>query len=279
MVVFKIDPPNTGRLGNQLFQIAATLSHAANVGDKAQFTNWEYNKYFINPIDDNLDTTYDCKFANIMHNPLLALQFEYKPLPPEKNVILHGFFQSEKYFIDNIDLIINHFKPKNEFLRVVRDAGAEFLNLQNTVAMHVRRGDYLSKPDCHPALSETDYYQKAILEICKYNDFELPLKSRINFVVFSDDIAWCKANLSVPNDITTMHFVEGNSDIVDLFLMAQCKNHIIANSSFSWWAAWLAKNLFFGNHYGLTIAPKTWFGPSLSHYNTTDLLPSDWIKL
>jgi len=279
MVIFKIDPPNTGRLGNQLFEIAATLSHAANVNDAAQFTTWEYNKYFINPIDDNLDTTYDCKFNGIMHNPLLALQFEYKPLPLEKNVILHGFFQSEKYFIQNKDLIIRHFMPKNEFLRVVRNAGSEFLNLQNTVAIHVRRGDYLQKPDCHPPLSETDYYNRAIIKLLSYGDFELPVKSIVNFIVFSDDIEWCKQNITVPADICKLHFVFGNSDIVDLFLMAQCKSHIIANSSFSWWAAWFAKNMFFHNQYGITIAPNQWFGPQLNHYNTQDLIPADWIKI
>lgn len=275
MIVFKIDPPNTGRLGNQLFQIAATLSHAADVKDTAKFNSWEYNKYMLNPIDDTLDTKYDCIFDGIFHEPVLALQFHYLPLPQQKNIILNGFFQSEKYFYKNKDLIIKHLKPKNDFLRVVRNAGSEFLNLQNTVAIHVRRGDYFSKPDCHP-VQTWEYYRSAFMAISTKVFWDIDRV--VNFVVFSDDIEWCKENITSPaSDICNMHYVSGNSDIVDLYLMAQCNHHIIANSSFSWWGAWLAQNMF--DQKGITIAPSKWFGPSLSHYNTQDLLPENWIKI
>lgn len=278
MIVFKIDPPNTGRLGNQLFQIAATLSHAEKVKDKAQFTTWEYNKYMINPIDDNLDTTYDFIFNGTFHESLPWLNFHYIPLPQQKNIVLMGFFQSEKYFIENKQLIIKHLKPKNDFLKVVREAGREFLNLQNTVAIHVRRGDYLQKPDCHPFLG-ISYYQQSITTLCDRLFFDNGVKGRINFVVFSDDPEWCKQNITVPDDICSITYVSGNSDIVDLYLMAQCNHHIIANSSFSWWGAWLANNMFQPVNDPITIAPNNWFGPSLSHYNTIDLLPENWIKI
>lgn len=273
MIVFKIDPPNTGRLGNQLFQIAATLSHAADVKDTAKFNSWEYNKYMLNPIDDTLDTTYDCIFDGIFHEPVLSLQFNYLPLPQQKNIILNGFFQSEKYFSKNKDLIIKHLKPKNDFLRVVRNAGSEFLNLQNTVAIHIRRGDYLTKPDCHP-VQTIDYYKMAVN---KLQEDHFLYKEKINIVVFSDDIEWCKQNINAKDQLFSVHYVSGNSDIVDLYLMAQCNHHIIANSSFSWWGAWLAQNMF--DQKGITIAPSEWFGPSLSHYNTQDLLPENWIKI
>lgn len=277
MIVFKIDPPNTGRLGNQLFQIAATLSHSADVKDTAKFNSWEYNKYMLNPIDDTLDTKYDCIFDGIFHEPVLALQFHYLPLPQQKNIILNGFFQSEKYFYKNKDLIIKHLKPKNDFLRVVRNAGSEFLNLQNTVAIHVRRGDYLSKPDCHPVLSMEEYYDDAMAYIVSEIRFDNKKFSKVNFIVFSDDIEWCKQSLKNWQLCHGVHYVSGNSDIVDLYLMAQCNHHIIANSSFSWWGSWLAQNMF--DQKGITIAPSQWFGPSLSHYNTQDLLPENWIKI
>lgn len=277
MIVLKIDPPNTGRLGNQLFQIAATLSHAADVKDTAKFNSWEYNKYMLNPIDDTLDTTYDCIFDGIFHEPVLSLQFNYLPLPQQKNIILNGFFQSEKYFSKNKDLIIKHLKPKNDFLRVVRNAGSEFLNLQNTVSIHVRRGDYLTKPDCHPVLSMKEYYDDAMAYIVSEIRFDNKKFSKVNFIVFSDDIEWCKQSLKKWQLLHGVHYVSGNSDIVDLYLMAQCNHHIIANSSFSWWGAWLAQNMF--DQKGITIAPSEWFGPLLSHYNTQDLLPENWIKI
>lgn len=265
MIIHKL---NNGRLGNQLFQIAATLAHAKKMGVKAQFTKWEYNKYFINGIDDNLDTTYDARFNGEFHPPYYGFDFEYKPIPNDENLILHGFFQSEKYFDTEKETIINAFKPKNEFLQVVRQAGKDFLNLQNTVAVHIRRGDYVNLQDAHPDLNQTPYYETAFERIIN----EMP-NSIKNWLIFSDDIEWCKSRFYSYN----VNYVEGNSDIVDLFLMAQCKNHIIANSSFSWWAAWLSKNMF--NNQGITIAPNNWFGPSLSHYNTKDLYLPEWIKI
>jgi len=264
MIIHKL---NNGRLGNQLFQIAATLAHAKKMGVKAQFTKWEYNKYFINGIDDNLDTTYDARFNDLFHSPYYGFDFEYKPITNGENLILHGFFQSEKYFDTEKETIINAFKPKNEFLQVVRQAGKDFLNLQNTVAVHIRRTDYLNKEDAHPVLNVNEYYDPASATIGD------KIKEIVKFIIFSDDIEWCKKEIKHPN----CYFSEGNSDIVDLFLMAQCKHHIIANSSFSWWGSWLSKNMF--NNQGITIAPNNWFGPSLSNYDTKDLYLPEWIKI
>lgn len=270
MIIHKL---NNGQLGNQLFQIAATLAHANKMQVKAQFPIWEYNKYFINGIDDKLDTTYDCRFNGEFHEPYYGFDFNYVPIPEKENLILHGFFQSEKYFENPKELIVNAFKPKNDFLQVVREAGKDFLNLNNTVAIHVRRGDYLKFKESHPVLSETNYYTNSL---CKMDEIFGLGRGSFNIVIFSDDIQWCieKYSGSCPQNI---YFSVGNSNIVDLFLMAQCKNHIIANSSFSWWAAWLAKNMF--DKKGITIAPKNWFGPDLAHYDTKDLYLPEWIKI
>jgi len=261
MIIHKL---NNGRLGNQLFQISAALDHAAKMGVQAQFPTWEYNKYFLNGIDDKLDTTFDCRFNNEFHPPHYGFDFHYTPIPEEKNLILHGVYHTEKYFENHKQVIVNAFKPKNEFLQVVKEAGKEFLNLQNTIAVHVRRGDYLNLQAAHPVLSTNDYYDPASEAI----NIIMP-----NFIVFSDDIEWCKNEFKHPK----CYFVHGNSDIVDLFLMAQCQHHIIANSSFSWWGAWLAENMF--DKKGITIAPKTWFGPDLAHYDTKDIYLPKWIKI
>lgn len=269
MIIHKL---NNGRLGNQLFQIAAALAHAKKMGTKAQFPTWEYNKYFINGIDDKLDTTFDCIFDGQMHEPYFGFDFHYNPIPEKDNLILHGFFQSEKYFKDHKQEIINAFKPKNEFLQVVREAGKDWINLQNTIAIHVRRGDYVTLQEAHPDLSQNYYYEGAFCEMV--SKLIKTTKGLRHWIIFSDDIEWCKNRFGH----LSMDYSEGNSDIVDLFIMAQCKHHIIANSSFSWWAAWLSKNMF-GNETGITIAPNTWFGPALAHYNTQDLYLDDCIKI
>lgn len=261
MIIHKL---NNGRLGNQLFQISAALAHAHKMGAKAQFPKWEYNKYFFNGIDDNLDATYDARFDGEFHEPYFGFDFHYMPIPEKENLILHGFFQSEKYFEQQKELIVNSFMPKNEFLKVVREAGKDFVNLTNTIAVHVRRGDYLNLQNAHPVLPLDNYYNAASVSI----NIERP-----NYIIFSDDIEWCKQNFKHPK----CYFVSGNSDIVDLFLMAQCESHIIANSSFSWWAAWFAKNMF--GRKGTVIAPKKWFGPALDHYDTKDIYLPEWIKI
>jgi hypothetical protein len=92
------------------------------------------------------------------------------------------------------------------------------------------------------------------------------------FLIFSDDIQWCKENF--PDMPEKFRFIEGNKDYEDLYIMSHCKNNIIANSSFSWWGAWLNSNLE-----KTIIAPATWFGPTLQNNDTTDLYCEGWIKI
>jgi hypothetical protein len=91
------------------------------------------------------------------------------------------------------------------------------------------------------------------------------------YIIFSDDISWCKENLSFLNNKI---FIEGNTDFQDLYLMSKCKNNIIANSSFSWWGAWLNTNKD-----KIVIAPKKWFGISNSHLDTSDLYCNNWVTI
>ncbi len=110
------------------------------------------------------------------------------------------------------------------------------------------------------------------MEILRFSAIKSNYGNNVNIVIFSDDMEWCKTQF---NDANT-YFAQGNSNIVDLYLMAHCKHHIIANSSFSWWGAWL-KKLFVANP-GCVIAPYPWFGPQ-SKNDTADLYCSDWKKL
>jgi hypothetical protein len=129
------------------------------------------------------------------------------------------------------------------------------LALPHRTALHVRRGDYLTLPSSHPTLP-LDYYREAM------TIFEPP------YLVFSDDLAWCREHL--PQE--TCVFVEHNRDYEDLFLTVMCDAHITANSTFSWWGAWLGG--------GPAIYPRNWYGPALAtRLDPTVFLPEDAILL
>jgi hypothetical protein len=140
------------------------------------------------------------------------------------------------------------------------------LRTPGTVSIHIRRGDFSKKAETnlyHGILS-SDYYKQAI-EI---------ISSKINspkFYIFSDDINWAKENLIVPEAVYASGQIS-KTHFEDLYLMSQCHHNIIANSSFSWWGAWLNDN-----PEKIVIAPKNWFnkGPK----DTQDIIPGDWIKI
>ena len=265
-----------GRLGNQLFQVMATLSHAHAMGVPAAFNKWDYSDRFMNRVDDSLEE--DVMRVNGRdHRIVNHLKFGYTPIPAGKNQCLYGFFQSDRYISQDLT-VLKHLIPSNDLYKASRSKGGSFLNLMNTCSIHVRRGDYLEKQDYHP-VQPIEYYLKAmrILE-----EKEGPC----NYLVFSDDIAWCKAEFNQFND-KHIEFVDNsneitNNDIVDLYLMSMCKHHIIANSSFSWWGSFLSRILD-PAHSGTTIAPANWCGPKwkagAKDDTFTDIYLPNWIVL
>jgi hypothetical protein len=152
--------------------------------------------------------------------------------------------------------LLDYFKPNEEMDEYLK----KYHNLldDNTCSVHIRRGDYLRFPNDHPTLLN-DYYFKSFDK----------MKKNTKFIVFSDDITWCKDNIKGNN----MFYIEDETDYVNLILMSLCKHNIIANSSFSWWGAWLNKN-----KNKKVIAPKIWFGPN-KNLNTKDLIPNKWITI
>lgn len=238
-----------GRLGNQLFQISAAIGLAKKNNDVAKFNKWEYSHYFKNPIDQNLT-------SSEIQSTINERSFNYTPLVHRKNSDLFGYFQSEKYFDNCKDLIRHHFEFQDSLL-----FGNQIENISNSCSIHIRRGDYLNLQEYHP-FPGLEYYRKSI----SY------MKSRgvERFFMFSDDIPWCKEQFSEENEIT---YIENNIDIKDLALMSVCKHNIIANSSFSWWGAWLNKN-----PEKIVIAPSIWFGPAKRGVITADLYCNGWLK-
>lgn len=239
---------NYGRLGNQLFQIATTLALAEENNDEAKFLKWEYAKFFKNPIDQSLNHS-----EKIQLHKYTEPAFHYTKIPYRENLDLHGYFQSEKYFKDYSDLIKHHFTFIDGLIpkKLVKQAS-------ECCSIHIRRGDYVNLAAYHPFPGK-EYYIKA-MELIK-NDVS-------KFMVFSDDIPWCKALFgNNPNII----YIENQTNVQDMYLMSQCKHNIIANSSFSWWGAYLNNN----NNNKQVIAPLNWFGPA-NNANTQDLYCEGW---
>jgi hypothetical protein len=232
-----------GRLGNQLFQIATTLSVAMEHGESYGFPlRWAYKNVF--PFSG-------CFYEELPAGPLYDCPpyLPYTPIPYEPGLRLNGFFQSEKYFIKNCQRIRAMLTPLSARPNLFSD----------TASIHVRRGDYLKTPECWPVQTES-YYFTAI-------EF---LSSRVSkFFVFSDDPAWCRTVFR--GDRFT---ICSGSEHEDLAKMASCAHHIIANSTFSWWGAWLNPSPS-----KTVIAPRVWFGPAMTKYTTKDLFPEGWIVL
>ena len=251
-----------GGIGNNLFQIACACAYSFRhdrelilSNDKFGITHNSLDTYKSNfLIEFDFVEKYNVsKFKNY-NEPF----FHYQEIPKiEGDVYLNGYYQSEKYFLDFENEIRELFWPPAEIGNVIREKYKELLN-KNICSVHIRRGDYLKFPDHHPVQS-INYYMKAIRTMSEDSIF----------LIFSDDINWCKQNF--PNIEEKFVFIEGNKDYEDLLLMSLCKNNIIANSSFSWWGAWLNDNID-----KKVVAPSKWFGSTNSNNNTVDLYCKNW---
>ena len=278
-----------GGLGNQMFQYAAgrTLAHLNKTYIKLDTSSYSENKlrsFDLLSFNANIGFATKEEISSLLpvHNFEKAFQyltplkkrsyyrekefrFDKKVLDLGRNVYLKGYFQSEKYFLPAKDIIISEFTFKKELVKNIQDFSVS-LKKQGSVSVHIRRGDFDKDP------VTTDYH--GTLDISYYNSAIELARSKIpnaTFYFFSDNIDWVKENLSISNAV----FVSGNitkNHLEDLYLMSKCQHNIIANSSFSWWGAWLNESP--GK---IVIAPDKWFnkGPK----DTQDLLPEKWIKI
>ncbi len=260
MIVAKLQ----GGMGNQLFQWA----YGKYLSEKYSTPLYLDASYYNNQVGGTKRTFSLDKFPNLSYtiasdaqmgkNAFASLEdnFSYSTLKynPDLNYYLNGYWQSEKYFMEINQTIRANLKPKESSV-------LELLNrypTANSVGLHIRRTDYLTSNGYHP-IQSIAYYQRALEMMRDYS----------NLLIFSDDINWCRQNLQFEN----ITFVEGTTDIEDLWLMSLCKHNIIANSSFSWWGAWLNSNPT-----KLVVAPTNWFGPN-TNLNQSDIIPNNWIKL
>ena len=244
-----------GRLANSLFQICATIAYALEHKKDFVFPEWRYSKYMKRPLP--IGTV---QVERIYNEPT----YHYTPIPYfDGNADLSGCYaQSTRYFEKYINEILSYITIKDEYVAYIWGKYKKYLS-KPCCSVHVRHGDYLTSPhlEWHGVLSE-NYYEEAVFRLYGKNYDE------IIFLIFSDDLDWCRENFHFAKQLV----VEGEEDIIDLFMGARCNDHIIANSSFSWWQSYL------GNRSGRTVAPKKWFGEK-TPLDTRDLYLKEWIKI
>jgi hypothetical protein len=251
-----------GGLGNQMFQISAAWALSKELNDNCVF---DFEKSNVETQGNNANKYKDNIFKNINNDNInyntlfryLEPTFSYKELPKLKNLLLVGVFQSEKYFIDHKDEIKNLFYFDENKNNKIKNFIKEKTNSRSVTSIHVRRGDYLKKPNFHPTQS-IEYYNKGI-----------ELTNTEKYILVSDDIKWCKENFIGDKFI----FSDFTDEIDDLLLIMNCDNHIIANSSFSWWGSYLCKN-----ESKIVVSPKLWFGLN-GPQDTQDIYLDNWIKI
>lgn len=287
----------SGGIGNQMFQFAAGLS-AANWNNTELFLDIEYfrKNQIHNGFELNRAFKNQCKISSpsrtrsilgIRANKWILktiLRFEGKLLRGQhlysqpsfnydnnfdkisEDSYLIGYFQSEKYFYKIKDLIRKHFIFKNKLSKSNTDL-LKLIKNSNSVSIHIRRGDYVTNKkafDIH-GICSSKYYKNAISYIKK--NVRNPY-----FYIFSDDEELVRNNFIREKNLKIVDINKNNQSYIDMLLMSNCKHNIIANSSFSWWAAWLNNNPS-----KIVIAPKKWF--KSGSFSTTDLIPEGWIKI
>jgi hypothetical protein len=289
----------TGGLGNQLFQYAfgralaernrtALVLHTAYLESKLPFKKWatpmryELGVFHINAqVKQNIfsaawlypfakaeyllrDSIHAARYT-VLQETDHAFHADY--LQAGDNVYVKGNFQSEKYFADIAPLL----RQELVFASPLTGQNAvlqQQIRQSAAVALHIRRGDYISLAQNAGKFAQVplSYYQEAMQYIAARI-------SHPEFYVFSDDIPWAKAHLPTGYQL---HFVSHNqtpeTSYIDMQLMAACQHQIIANSTFSWWGAWLN-----AHPQKMVLAPKLWFADN--RINSADILPSEWIKL
>jgi hypothetical protein len=271
---------SNGRLGNQMFQYAALRGIAANRGfdwtipSPNSYGDSNYGLFDCFTMESVVESNFGILNTQSISTGEFHFVQEFFDSCPD-NVNLHDYFTSEKYFSNVKDIIRGDYTFKDVILNPCREIVDD---LSDPIFLHVRRGDYLVKPEAHPACP-ISYYEKA-LEHFDANSLVL---------VFSDDIDWCREQELFQDDRfmlseyterypQTCDTLQGRQKALipyfDLCMMSLCTGGIIANSTMSWWGAWLI-----GNPTQPIVAPKPWFGSMYSHYNMDDLLLDSWVEV
>jgi hypothetical protein len=265
-----------GGLGNQLFQIFATISYAMkhrhafyflykdNLGDRPTYWN-----NFLSPLK-MFTTNVRPKLQIIREND----DFRFQEIPPpyeNQHTTLIGYFQSHKYF-QNIWNTLSRLLKLEEQKEAIKAKYNH--NYDNIVSAHFRLGDYKHKQDCHP-LMKYEYYRNSIQHISNATNND---KLKVLYFCEQEDAEDVQIIINgLQEQFPGCRFVKIDHEIVDweqLLMMSLCRHNIIANSSFSWWGA------YFNSYEDKIICyPDLWFGPTLANKDVRDLFPETWIKI
>jgi hypothetical protein len=267
-----------GGLGNQLFQYAmgrslSLLNDTQLLLDVTAFENgYKLRRYSLEHFSvsactlsgSHLQEFTSSRFATVSEASMRFDGDRYLR-KYEGNVFLSGYWQSEMYFKHIGSLLRNEIKVASD-LTGRNLAVSKLISATTSVSVHIRRGDYTNaQVQAVHGLSSMEYYKMAL-------DYILSRIEGVTLFVFSDDMEWTRANFISKAPI---HFVDHNSaekDFEDLRLMSTCQHHIIANSTFSWWGAWLNPTKD-----KIVVAPRQWF--ATSSLDDRDIVPEEWIRL
>lgn len=286
----------TGGLGNQLFQYAAGRALALQRGDNLLFdtrllettarkklvtprayalhhycvaarlaTEPELNEFFFRASQRGWKGTWKrfVRPAGIVQHSRTSVQF-----PARGDIYLKGHWQSESYFLSIRDTLLSELAlcspAGTDSQRYIDAAGG-----QTSVAVHYRRGDYLSNPEYRSfhGICPPGYYTKGMQYLREQVDDPV-------FFIFSDDLNSVRNEFGERTDLVYVDCNDGDNGHADIAIMASCKHHIIANSSFSWWGAWLCD---YADQ--IVIAPQSWFNDANANVRADSIVPDRWIRM
>ena len=292
MVITKL----IGGLGNQMFQYAAGRALAVRNGselllDLSGFANYTLRPYALDefritarpatpahiewirrgerwsPVT-RMSRRFPALKALARHHLVTERYFHFDPAVTRLrgNIHLDGYWQSEKYFRDVADVIRMELRPRSEPDTRNRELATRIRGA-SSVSIHVRRGDYVSNAEANAVhgTCSPEYYEKAVAFVAH----QVP---NPELFVFSDDAAWARENLRFTHPTTHVTHNGADRPHEDMRLMSSCRHHVIANSSFSWWGAWLGDNPD-----KRVVAPREWF--RRRELDTRDLIPDSWTLL
>lgn len=285
-----------GGLGNQMFQYAFGRARSLELGvslklDLADFSDYRlhqgfelarvFSGEFVEASEEEVKSILGWRRFAISRRVLakqVSSKFRGKKLIVEPfsgywpgssqisdDSYLQGYWQSDRYFSRHAEIIRRDFAFAAPLEGENLD-NAEQIKKFNSVSVHIRRGDYVTNPKTRAVLQscQLDYYLAAV-------DWIRKRVSEPHFFVFSDDIGWADVNLNLQGNIYFIDNNVGGNSYFDMQLMSLCSHHIIANSSFSWWGAWLNPS-----HKKIVIAPRRWF---VDDRDTSSLCPDEWVRL
>ena len=286
MIVSRIQ----GGLGNQMFQYAygrylaqrydTQLWLECSHSETDTLRNFALDRWRIaaTPVEPAISTLLPRRYggrgwSNLLQGqtPLRRVKerpfgFQQKYLNPGSRVFLDGYWQSEQFFPGMRDTLQREFQPARK-LSPATLAVARQMEANNSVSLHVRRGDYITNQHANSVhgVCTLEYYRRSVQQL-------LARLEAVQVFVFSDDHAWCAEHLALPCATKRVTHNAASSDHEDVWLMTQCRHHVVANSSFSWWGAWLGVDPT-----GLVYAPEPWFRSA--DLDCRSVVPASWNRI